>query len=303
MTSEANGPFLAQVSRSVRSQRRAMDRALNNFSASAPADCLLALDTQELQRPGERFMARNVIYHRGWRLAFMIATNVGDHLSAVADVASADPPRVFAHMTLARAALEGAARVCYLLHPGGTLEDRVLRGAALLMASAEEEQKAISEMATWNPSVHAAARSRHSDIAGLLAQAGIETRRGRNGVRLLGVMWPGSSELVESSPNVSALLRDLVPDKPAAYRIGSGALHSQPWVLDDESAYDMATRRLNWQLDPAALSGSVDLAITASKLVLNVFATMLGCDPSKELIEAQRREEAVARIAAALLAT
>lgn len=304
MIAHAADELLAQARRSVAAQRRAMDRAINDFASSTPTDCPLALDTAFLGRPGAGRDAQHRLYHRGWRLAYLIASNIGDHLAAVGDVAGSDAPRAFAHMTLARAALEGAARLSYLLHPSGTVEDRVIRAAALLLASSEEELKAVDELRTGSIELHeaatAAAARRHAEIGDLIGRAGITVTRGR-GERLLGVRWRGQGTLVESSPNMTALLRSLFPTRPGAYRVGSGALHSQPWVLDDEDAYDPATRRLEWRLDPSALAGSVDLAIAASALALDVFASMLGQDARPEHREAQRREEAVARLAAELL--
>lgn len=283
-----------------------MDEALNRFGAAAPQNCQLALDTQSLSRRGRRTSAQNQIYHRGWRLAYLMATNVGDHLAAIGDVASANPPRVFAHMTLARAALEGAAKINYLLHPSGTLPDRVLRAAALLLASAEEELKAAAELATGNPMLHAAATAgaqrRQADILELVARADIEVRRRKRGGQLSGVSWrdAGGGE-AQAHPSVTGLLKTLLPTKPAAYRVGSGAVHSQPWVLDDDDAFDPMTRRLEWHFDPAALAGSVDLAITASVVALEAFAAMLGQDPSRERIEAKHREQAVSKLVMPLL--
>lgn len=45
----------------------------------------------------------------------------------------------------------------------------------------------------------------------------------------------------------------------------------------------------------------MDLAIAASVLAIDVFAAMLGQDPGEEHVAAQRREEAVARLAEAQL--
>ena len=107
--------------------------------------------------------------------------------------------------------------------------------------------------------------------------------------------------MVSSSPNMTALLRELLPSRPGAYRVGTGALHSQPWVLDDVDAFDPAARRLEWRLDPTAFAASVDLAIAASVLAIDVFAAMLGQDSRSERAEAQGREEAVSHLAAELL--
>jgi hypothetical protein len=301
---EAMRAFLGHASKCVAAQRSAMDDALNRFADSAPPDCQLALDTKSLNGRGRRTVAQNQLYHRGWRLAYLMAANVGDHVQAVGDVA-VDPPRVFAHMTLARAALEGAARLTYLLHPRGTLPDRVLRAAALLVASAEEEVKATSEL-SGRPGLRqaavAAAQRRRADILRLVERADIVLKRSKRDGRVMGVVWPRTpEEVTDCQPNVTGLLRTLLPSKPAAYRIGSGAVHSQPWVLDDEDAFDPASRRLTWNFDPAALAASVDLALAASVLTIETFAAMLGQDPTAERAQARSRERKASRLVLPLL--
>jgi hypothetical protein len=123
--------------------------------------------------------------------------------------------------------------------------------------------------------------------------SGIVVMRGRDGSRLAGVCWSSSMDVVLRPPNVTALLKTLLPSRPSAYRVGSGAAHSQPWVLDDGDAFNLETQRFNWRLDPLALVGSVDLAISASVLAMEAFAAMLGQDPRQERAKAQRRERAV----------
>jgi hypothetical protein len=301
----ATDRFLAQARRCTIEQRTAMDEALNRFSATSAPECQLAIDTSALRGPGRRTVAQNKLYHRGWRLAFLMATNVGDHLVAVGDVASRSP-RLFAHMTLARAALEGAARIHYLLHPSGTLRERVLRSTALLVASSEEELKAAAELSTGRPGLHAAAmaaaKGRSANTLGLVKSADIELQRRKRDGQVHGVLWPNDPDtLTLCQPNVTGLLRTLMPAKPAAYRVGSGAVHSQPWVLDDDEAFDFESRQLKWKFDPAALAGSVDLAVAASMLTIEAFAAMLGHDPSPERSHARHREREVSKLAVPLV--
>ena len=313
MTKDADEPatarpamtvFLDSARQCTAEQREAMEDALNRFSRAAPPGCPLALDTRFLKGLGRRTVAQNQLYHRGWRLAYLMATNVGDHLQAVGDVAT-DPPRLFAHMTLARASLEGAARVTYLLHPQGTTPDRVLRAAALLVASAEEEVKATAELpARTRLQVAAVADAgrRRGDIMRLLERADITVKRTKRDDRLAGVSWPLTPNLqTDCYPNITRLLKTLLPSKPAAYRIGSGAVHSQPWVLETDDAWDAARRHLQWAFDPAAFAGSVDLAVTASTLTMDAFAAMLGQDSSVERDRARRREQAVSRLLPSVL--
>ncbi len=291
--------FLEQVRRSLLDQRVAMDTALNGWSAVASPECQLALDTDHLKSAAEDRAAQNRLYHAGWRAAFMMVTSVGDHVCAITDTANADAPRAFAHMTLARAALEAAGRVDYLLCPAGTVEDRVLRSAAAMIASAEEELRAVADFAGWNVELHksadASARRRHTEVMALVGTAGIEVTASKGG-RSVSVRWPVAGPGVSVSMNVTDVLGALLPTRPGAYRVGSGAAHSQPWVLDDDEAFNPQTNRLTWALDPVALAGSGDLGIAACVVILDAFAALLGADPSEERLHAHEREQAMSRL-------
>ena len=100
---------------------------------------------------------------------------------------------------------------------------------------------------------------------------------------------------------MTRVVKALFPTKPAAYRVGSGTVHAQPWVLDDDDAFDPATRRLKWTFDPAALAGAVDLAIAASVVTLETFAAMLGQDVTSGKFAARRREQSVLELVRPLL--
>lgn len=295
--------LLRQVRRSTKTQSKALIAALNEYNSSVPDTCPLAEDKHALRGKQRSTVARLLLYDQGWRQAFLTARNVADHVAAIGDTSSSAEPRVFAHMTLARAALEGAARVHYLLHPEGTTLERVLRAATTTLVSAEEEMKAVDDLGDANHVVHQSAlveaTRRLDEAVDLIAQAGIVVRRTKRG-DVLSLRW--KDETAETKPPVvSVLLRDLLPSKPAAYRISSGAVHSQPWALDDDQAFDPLALRLWWPLDPAGLASSVDLGISASALVIATFAAMLGHDHSRQQIEAQRREQAVSQLVIAVL--
>lgn len=297
----AQEAFLAQVGRSIRQQRAAMDQAINDYAAGATRDCLSAREVNSLKGPGSRLRAQRRLYAAGWKAAYLMVANIGDHLSAIADTATKGEPRVFAHMTLARAALEGAARLSYLLHPPGTLQDRLLRAAFVLLASAEEELKAVPDLATISPALgdaaNARATSRHKDVIALIGESGIAIQRGRDGRSLRSVAWADTPDQTVGAPNVTALLKKRLPSRPSAYRVGSGAAHSQPWVLDADEVIDLQTPILHCPFDALALVGSVDLAINASILVLETFAPMMGQDAGHQRTKAQQRERAVVLLA------
>lgn len=283
-----------------------MDAAINRYNAQAArTSCRLTADLAELAGAGRTALARRHLYVRGWRFAYVMAASLGDHLVAIADHARPESPRVFAHMTVARAALEAAGKVNYVLSPSGPVVDRVLRSASMWLSSAEEERRAVADLSASSALVHssaeAAARQRHQDILELVERAGVVLRRGRSG-RLLTLELTGAlGGTSDASLNITKLLNELLPQKPGAYRVGSAAVHGQPWVLDDDDAFDPSTGALNWPFDAATLASSLDLAISGSVLAIESFAAMLGQDPKREVIEAHRREQAASRLAMTLL--
>lgn len=303
MSDTALEAFLRQVRRSTKSQGRALTEALNEYRESAPETCSFAADKRALRGRQRSTIARAELYHRGWRQAIMTAWNVADHVAAIGDVSTTEAPRMFAHMTLARAALEGAGRVHYLLHPEGTTLERILRAATALLISSDEELKSVNELGDANHFVHRAAEAesthRLGEVVDLIERAGIVVKRDKRG-NVWSLRWKDATTETRP-PVVSTLLRHLLPSKPAAYRFSSGAVHSQPWVLDDHQAFDPGAQPVQWRLDPAGLASSVDLGISASALVITSFAAVLGQDAASQQLEARRREQAVSQLALAAL--
>lgn len=273
-----------------------MDSAVNSFAAAATGDCPSARDAGSLKGPGARLRARRRLYGAGWKAAYLIVANIGDHVEAIADTATPTSPRVFAHMTLARSALEGAARLSYLLHPKGNLEDRLLRAACVLLLSAEEEMRAAPQLKTVSDDLGdmaiERAADRHSDILSVIELSGIVVSRGKRD-QVTNLSWADAPSQMVDPPNVTSLLKGLLPNRPAAYNVGSGVAHSLAWALDTDLKMDLDTDSLQCSFDPFALAGSVDLAICASILVIETFATMLGGDPASEVFQARTRERAV----------
>jgi len=232
------------------------------------------------------------------------AISVGDHLSSIADVSQAKSPRVISHWTLARSALEGAARVSFLLNASEDLRTRVLRAAVVALVSAEAELTAADGLHVvpgLQLLAQLQAQGRLEAAKALLDQAGVIASHDKRG-RVRQVCWSGSSS-GQAPPNITALCRVLLPSHPAAYQVGSGAAHGQSWVISSDDTFDLATGRVNVPFDAASLAGAVDLAIASSVAVLDSFAAMLGQDSADEHGRARIREQAVSQLVRPLLAS
>lgn len=279
--------LVKQAQRSLLQQQKAMDNAVNRYQAAPLSNSPVARDESHLKN----HPAQQRLYVIGWKFALLLLANTGDHLLSIRE--SAKGRRVFAHLTAARACLESAARVRYLLPAELTVEDRVLRAAAAILEDVHQERSAARSLTSFGPAPAEQAASRARDAHDLVKRAGVEVRTGQFD-RPTGVRWAGNNSMpwVEN-PKITSLVRGMLPDKPGAYQVASAAVHGLPWILDNEEAFNDQTGTFSWTFDPLSLAMSVDLAISAASAVTTTFARMCGHDPHTETIHAHRRNEAV----------
>jgi len=179
--------------------------------------------------------ARAWILAETCRQASRIAENVVDHIAGLERCLAGEPYLVYCPMTLGRAALDGAVRVCYVLDPNASLDVRLLRGAALLLDSSAEEVAAVRALPPDQPpmpdALEIVTRMR-DNVVGWITAAGIDIRRGR-GERVSGLAWDSAAKGVPLKVNISGEADRYFPEVPAAYRMSSGVAHSMPWMLHD----------------------------------------------------------------------
>ena len=168
-----------------------------------------------------------------------------------------------------------ATRVCYLLDPTITLEIRLLRGAALLLDSSEEEVTAVRDLPPFEaPMPHAQKiiTSIRDSVQGWIALAGMDIRTGPKG-KPNGIAWDTTSKPVPLKTNVSSESAKYFPDVRAAYRMTSGVAHSMPWMLHDPddrpSSVPMAQAAAR-----AAMGGCIKIG--------QRYAEYCGCDFSRD---------------------
>jgi hypothetical protein len=138
-------------------------------------------------------------------------------------------------MTLSRGAMDAATRVCYLLDPAISLETRLVRGAALLLDSSEEEMTAVKALPPREPPMPEALQvvaTIRDNVQGWITLAGMEIRSGPKR-RPDGIAWDAASKQVPLKVPVTSESARYFPDVPAAYRMASGVAHAMPWMLHD----------------------------------------------------------------------
>lgn len=226
-----------------------------------------------LSRRRRTTRARSWILDEACRQAARIAGNVVDHIAGLERSLTGDPFLAYSPMTLGRAALDGAVRVCYLLDTAVSLDDRLLRGAALLMDSCGEELAAVRALPPGQPPMPGAldvVTRMRDNVAGWVATAGIETRQGRGG-RVSGLSWGSAAKAVPLKVNVTSEAERYFPEVPAAYRMSSGVAHSMPWMLHDNDDLPSIIYMTGATV-LTCLNGCIKIA--------EVFAKYYGHDPS-----------------------
>ena len=134
-------------------------------------------------------------------------------------------------MTLARSVLEAVVQFCHLTDSDLDADSRLIRGAAVLLDSALQEETAVREM---RPSVLPTGTveivtSMRSNTEAWITAAGIEIRTVGKGKRVV-LSWPQGSS-VNLGVNVTDQLPKYIPGAESAYRVGSGAAHGRKWML------------------------------------------------------------------------
>jgi hypothetical protein len=228
----------------------------------------------------------------------LIYANAYDHLLTLARVLGGDEAMpLFSHASISRVVCEAAVRFAWLMDPDVSSATRIVRGAAALYFSADQRSKAVRSLPrerfdqrTYEYMLRSCTHE-YGAVQEMIAGAGMTfalSRDGRTKVRLE-LDSPEVSEPVKL--DISTLMKELLPDSPSWYNIGSSVSHSIYWGLRDvdRSRPGQAPALAPNVLDVGA---SAESAISASGLILDRSARCHGHDPSTELQRtSQRREE------------
>jgi hypothetical protein len=235
VSSDLGDVVYRRAARSLRLQRANLAKQLGRFDDNPQRDGPCCRDRNALSARSKKAQARRWILDETIRQAGRITSSAADHMLGLEKCLEGKPEAQFCTMTLGRGVLDAATRVCYLLDPMITLEMRLLRGAALLLDSSEEEVTAVRDLPPSEaPMPHAQkiVTSIHDNVQGWITLAGMDIRTGQNR-KSNGIAWDAASKPVSLKINVSSESAKYFPDVPAVYRMTSGVAHSMPWMLHD----------------------------------------------------------------------
>ena len=221
--------------RCLRLQREALAKQRDLYDGRPQRDSPASSDRDALSGRSKRSQARRWILDETIRQAGRITTNAADHMLGLQKCMETTPEAQFCPMTLSRGMLDAATRVCYLLDPAISLETRLIRGAALLLDSSEEEMTAVRALPPLEapmPQALEIVTSIRDNVQGWITLAGMDIRIGPKR-RPDGIAWDTASKQVPLKVSVSSESARYFPDVPAAYRMASGVAHAMPWMLHD----------------------------------------------------------------------
>jgi hypothetical protein len=278
----------------------ALRSALDQFSTSPQPDCLYELDRTAWSNATEpQAEARSRLLGLTQHQAVLIYANAYDHMLTLGRVLGGDgATTLFAHVSLSRVVCEAAVRFAWVLDPAVSPEERIIRGAVLLLVSAEERLKGAKGI----PATHFNADLRQAMITNctqewasakaLIERAGVRLALDRRGKEIARLELDSPQVAVPVKLNVTQLMSVLLPDSPGWYTPGSSIVHSRYWGLRD--AIGSAPGE-PLALTPALLEvgAAAETAISASGLVLARYAGYYGHDPSAHIQQAKVRREAI----------
>lgn len=235
MSSDLGEVLYRKAARLLRVQREALAEQIGRFDSNPQRDSPYCRDRNALSARSKKAQARRWILDEMIRQASRITSSGADHMLGLQKCLEGKPEVQFCTMTLGRGVLDAATRVCYLLDPVIALEMRLLRGAALLLDSSEEEVTAVRDLPPFEaPMPHAEKTVTfiRDNVRGWITVAGMDIRTGPKR-KPNGIAWDMVSTPVSLKINVTSESAKYFPDVPAAYRMTSGVAHAMPWMLHD----------------------------------------------------------------------
>jgi hypothetical protein len=294
-------PELVTVaSRVITDEADALRAALEDFSNAPQPGCPWNQDDKTVSdhaSPHAEGQGKLLLNAR--HQAMLIYVNAYDHLLTLArDLGGDGAMSLFSHASLSRVICEAAIRFAWLMDPGISSEERIMRGAAALYYSADERCKGVRRLPperfdqrAYNHMLGSCTKERN-DVQKLITDAGLTFGYCRDGKTETRLELESSETSVPLKINVSELMAELLPDSPSWYNIGSSVTHSLYWGLRDinHSRPDQPLALTPSVLDVGAAAES---AISASGLILDRCARIFGHDPAARLQHTKARREEI----------
>jgi hypothetical protein len=207
-----------------------------------------------------------------------LAVHATDHVRALGLTLS-DPQvgvPVYAHASLARAAIESAGLLLYLLADNEPFQVRLARGVALLIVDAGEAAKAADQVRgnPYMPEPGPAVTAQKDRLIDLIDRAQIDRVRNKTGTATKAVRIGPSGHEAPTHVTASSLAKKHFGDLPAVYSLLSGIVHGLPWGLTDNASIE--GREMRWQPNATQIGGSVLAATAAASRIGAGFAAYRG---------------------------
>ena len=287
------------ANRVLKQEAEALRAALDEFSNAPRPGCPWEQDDRAVSgHAGPEAQGRARLLALTRHQAMLIYINAYDHLLTLGRVLGGDGAMpVFSYASLSRVVCEAAVRCAWLMDPGISSEERIVRGAVALWVSADERLKGARRLPAQRfdgrvlRQMLDSCTAERDAIEDLITGAGLTfgySQNGRAKARL--ELVPGVS--VSLKINVSDLMAELLPESPSWYNIGSSVAHSHFWGLREvENSNPGGPRAITPNV--LTVGAAAESAISAAGLILDRCARCYGHDPSALLWRTRQRREAI----------
>jgi hypothetical protein len=278
----------------------ALRAALEGFSNAPQPGCPWTQDDKMAAGyAGPEAQGRAELLRYSRHQAMLIYVNAYDHLLTLGRVLGGDGAMpLFSHASLSRVVCEAAVRFAWLMDPGISSEERIVRGAVALVVSADERFKGVRKLPAerfdrrlLGPMIDSCTAERDA-VQELISGAGLIFGYTQNGKTKARLELESPKVSVSLKINVTELMTELLPDSPSWYNIGSSVTHSIYWGLRD---VDGSRPGEPLALTPSVLDvgAAAESAISASALILDRCGRCYGHDPGAHVQSSKDRREAI----------
>lgn len=209
------------------------------------------------------------LWQQSNHLARLTMANLSDHGNALLQLLRSGDLPLFAHMTLARPTAEAAVIVTHLLDRSIAYEERLIRGAALLLQNAVAQKTLAQDFPPDAQKVLGpAADAELKTIRSQINRAGIAVefdKRGKECRLRLG------SKVAPMKLEFTSRVATLFPKRPGAYRVASGTIHSSPRALNARVSTSTSAG-VGFVTSVGEIGGAVTLVLEAIGIVLVAYA-------------------------------
>jgi hypothetical protein len=139
---------------------------------------------------------------------------------------------LFSHISLSRVVCEAAVRFAWVFDPEASPEKRIMHGAALLLASADERLRGAVGLPAghFNENLRQAliknCVEERDSIRALIARAGVRLVPPKKGKGIDRLELDSPKVVVKVRIKVTELMGDLLRESPGWYNLGSSIIHS-----------------------------------------------------------------------------